>query len=376
MPIPIYIGLLTACLLGACGHAHHNHEHEDEHTHKSHADEIILSSEKAKAAGLQTETVSPAPFRYAIPASGQIQAAQGEESTVVASTAGIVLFSRTLTEGMPVAKGTALVSISAKSIQDGDPMSRARIAYLTTKEDYERAAKLAEKQIVAKKELNQLKEAYENARIAYEALKPNKAGNGVMVTAPISGYIKSCLIKEGDFVNVGQALFTVTQTKRLTLRADVSERYQNQLPQIVSANFRTSNDGHTYSLTDLKGRLLSYGKSVESGSCYIPVSFEFDNKGTFVPGSFVETYLLSSEKPNTISVPVSSLTEEQGVYFVYLRMDEERYKKQEVSPGMSDGKRIEILSGLKSGDQVVTQGAIHVKLASASAAIPAHTHNH
>ena len=44
--------------------------------------------------------------------------------------------------------------------------------------------------------------------------------------------------------------------------------------------------------------------------------------------------------------------------------------------GESDGERIEIKSGVKAGDRVVTRGAIQVKLASASNAIPAHNHNH
>lgn len=42
----------------------------------------------------------------------------------------------------------------------------------------------------------------------------------------------------------------------------------------------------------------------------------------------------------------------------------------------SDGKRVEILHGLAEGDRVVTHGAYQVKLASASAAIPAHSHSH
>ena len=75
-------------------------------------------------------------------------------------------------------------------------------------------------------------------------------------------------------------------------------------------------------------------------------------------------------------VPVSALTEEQGAYFVYVRMCEESYRKQPVSLGLSDGNRVEIVSGLEGGEQVVTEGAIYVKLASASNAIPAHTHNH
>ena len=77
-----------------------------------------------------------------------------------------------------------------------------------------------------------------------------------------------------------------------------------------------------------------------------------------------------------ITVPVSALTEEQGLYFVYLKLDEECYRKQEVAVGASDGIRVEIISGLHEGDNVVTHGAYNVKLASASNAIPAHTHNH
>ena len=44
--------------------------------------------------------------------------------------------------------------------------------------------------------------------------------------------------------------------------------------------------------------------------------------------------------------------------------------------GVVFGFSEDILSGLKKGDRVVTKGAIQVKLASASNAIPAHNHNH
>jgi multidrug efflux pump subunit AcrA (membrane-fusion protein) len=106
------------------------------------------------------------------------------------------------------------------------------------------------------------------------------------------------------------------------------------------------------------------------------VTFEFDNRGDMVPGAFVEVFLLSGERQGVISLPESALTEEQGLYFVYLKLDDECYKKQEVQLGTSNGERVEILSGLKDGDTVVTRGAIHVKLAAASNAIPAHSHNH
>ena len=233
-----------------------------------------------------------------------------------------------------------------------------------------------DKQIVSQKDFNQLKENYENARIAYEALSPSKDGKGVAVKSPIGGYVKSCLVKEGDYVTVGQPLLTVTQTRRLQLKAEVSERYYAGLKSIVSANFTTTYDDKVYRLDDLKGRLLSYGKSSGDASYYIPVTFEFDNRGDVIPGSFVEVYLLSEERQGVISLPVSAITEEQGLNFVYLQVDAECYKKQEVKLGMNDGCRVEVLSGLKGGEKVVTIGAMHVKLAAAGNTIPGHTHNH
>lgn len=375
----LFMGTALLFLCGACTQQH-NHEaeeaaHEAE-SHGGHSDEIILTPEKAKAAGVMVETVTPGTFREVIPTSGQVLAAQGDENTLVAATAGVVSFSRTVTEGMSVGRDVELLSVSAENLQDGDPVKRARIAYERAKGEYERAEKLIGERIVSEKEFNVLKENYENARIAYEALSPSKAGKGVAVKSPMAGYVKACFVKEGDYVTVGQPLLSVTQTRRLMLRAEVSERYYSRLHNIASANFQTPYDDKVYSLADLKGRLLSFGKSSDGTSYYVPVTFEFDNRGDVIPGSFVEVYLLASERQNVLSVPVSALTEEQGLYFIYCQIDEECYRKQEVTVGANDGKRVEILSGLKGGEKVVTQGAIHVKLASASTVIPGHTHNH
>lgn len=375
----IFMGALAACMLGSCGgHEGHDHESEGEakEAHAAHADEIVLTPEKAQAAGVQVEEVQPAAFRSVIPTSGQVLAAQGDEATVVAAVSGVVNFTRSLIEGTQVSAGMALLTVSSQHIQEGDPVKRARIAYETAKSEYERAAKLVDKQIVSQKDFNQLKENYENARIAYEALSPSKDGKGVAVKSPIGGYVKSCLVKEGDYVTVGQPLLTVTQTRRLQLKAEVSERYYAELKSIVSANFTTTYDDKVYRLDDLKGRLLSYGKSSGDASYYIPVTFEFDNRGDVIPSSFVEVYLLSEERQGVISLPVSAITEEQGLNFVYLQVDAECYKKQEVKLGMNDGCRVEVLSGLKGGEKVVTVGAMHVKLAAAGNTIPGHTHNH
>ena len=356
--------------------AHAGHDHDHGHAHGVNPDEIMLAPAKAKAAGVVSEVIQPKPFRQIIKASGEVQAAQGNESIVVANVSGIVSFQRSVTEGMQVGKGASLMSISASKLQDGDPAERARIAYEAAKADFERASRLVESQIVSQKEFVAIKEKYENAKLAYEALAKNQTKHGVSVTSPMGGYIKNLLVKEGDYVSVGQPLATVTQNNRLFLRADVSERYYKYLNGITSANFKTPYDNQVYELEALNGKLLSYGKSAGAGSFYVPVTFSFDNKGDIIPGSFVEIFLLSKKMEDAIVLPVEALTEEQGLYFIYIQNCEESYKKQEVKLGASNGKEVQILSGVHPGDKVVVKGAYHVKLASASNALPAHSHEH
>ena len=193
--------------------------------------------------------------------------------------------------------------------------------------------------------------------------------------APIGGYIKNIAVKDGEYVTAGQTLGTVSQNQRLVLRAEVSEKYYKALNTISSANFKTPYDNQVYALSDLKGRLLSIGKTAGENSFFVPVSFEFDNRGDIVPGAFVEIFLESTPLENVITVPVSALTNEMGIFYVYVQLDEEGYRKQEVKTGASNGKEMQIISGLQPGDRVVTKGAYQVKMASASGAIP-HGHEH
>lgn len=405
---PYYLSLLyivAAAILTACdssnaatqagtelqhehpaGHDHdHDHDGEEDHDHdhdedkagkkSASANEIHFTCRQAEAAGLQVEKVAPSTFNYVIKTSGQILSAQGDEATVVATANGIVSFvSSAVTEGASVRAGECIVSISAKNLPDGDPVTKARIAYESAKKEHQRAEKLVKDQIISNKEYEQACRDYQTAKTIYEAQASGTGAGGIRVTAPMSGYIKNRMVNQGEYVSVGQPIATISQNRRLQLRAEVSEKYFKNVGNVSSANFQTSYDNKLYELSDLNGRLLSFGRA-STQSSYIPVTFEFDNVGDVVPGSFVTVYLLSNVQEEVLSVPVSAITEEQGLHFVYLRLDEEGYQKQEVRLGQSNGRRVQILSGLKAGDSVVTHGVYQVKLAAISSVMPeGHTH--
>ena len=373
-------------------HAHHDHDSHD-HSHEGHGheghdhghsheggnaspDEITLSAESAAAAGVTAEVIVPGPFRGVLEVSGRIMPAPEDETTVVASVPGIVSFAAPLIEGSRVNEGSPMFTISSRHLQDGDPVQRARIEYETAKQEYDRAARLVEDNIVSRQEYEAAKGRYETARLTYEALASNDGENGTVVKSPIRGYVRNCLVKEGDYVTVGTPLAGVITGSKLYLKADVSERYLNHLPGVNDANFKLSYGDRVYTASELGGRLLGYGRSTDETNAYIPVTFAFNGTEDILPGAFAQVWLLSAERDGVISLPVEAVTEAQGHFFVYIKLDETCYKKQEVTLGATDGQRYEILTGLKGGENVVTRGATHVKLASAGNLIPAHTHNH
>ena len=370
-------------------HEHEGHDHEHEtaeehagHNHESkatkHSDEIIFPKAQAAKTTFEVREIQPASFNQVVKTTGQVLAAPGDEAVIVATSNGVVSFSSNkLTEGTKVQKGQSLFQISSKDIAEGDYYTKVKATYEAAKASYDRAEALVKDKIISQKEFESTKLEFENAKTAYNAVSNNKTAKGVSVNAPINGHMKNILVKEGEYITVGQPLATVSQNQRLVLRAEVSQRYYNAMQSVKSANFKTPYDNKVYSFEDLNGRLLSFGKTSNENSFFIPVSFEFDNKGEVIPGSFVEVYLISSPIENTLSIPVSALTNEMGIYYVYVQIDEEGYRKQEVALGANNGKEVQIIKGLHPGDRVVTQGAYQVKMASASGAIPhGHSHEH
>ncbi|WP_437438928.1 efflux RND transporter periplasmic adaptor subunit, partial [Duncaniella muris] len=107
------------------------------------------------------------------------------------------------------------------------------------------------------------------------------------------------------------------------------------------------------------------------------VYFSFDSNGDVVPGMPAEVYLIGTDKAETLAVPVGAVSEQQGENFVYVKVDDHAYKKQPVTLGRSDGRRIEVLSGVNDGDSVVTYGSTFVRLAETSTVVPeGHSHSH
>ncbi len=361
------------------GHDHSGHDHakpapaEEESTH---ADEIIFPAAQAALTDFAVEQINPAPLRQVIRTSGQILPAQGDQVCLSAPVSGILSFGGVkLTEGSRIAKGQNIFYISSKNLATGDATDKITANYLKTKADYERMKELVADQIVSQKDYEAAKYAYQEAKAAYDAISAVTTPRGTAVVAPMSGFLVEVEVHEGDFVELGAVLASVSQNRRMELRAEVSQKYYSQLKSIRSARFRTPYGDAVLSINKMNGRLISVGQATPASGYMIPVIFEFDNPGDLMSGSYVEVYLLGTAREGVLSVPQSAITEQQGFYYVYVQLDEEGYQRREVKLGANDGERVEILSGIKAGERVVTRGAIQVKMAASSGEIP-HGHSH
>lgn len=373
----------------ACDHDHAEHDHSG-HDHSAHShdhsghdhgeeasdpDEIVFSQAQAARTDFEVTEIQPSAFHEVIKTGGRIMPAQGDEVSVVAPAAGIVAFGTAkITEGTAVSRGQNLFYISTRNIASGDLLTRNRAAYEKARNDYERAGKLLEDRIVSQREYDEARLTYEQARAEYSALS-GSSGRGISVSSGIGGYVGSLAVSEGDYVETGALLATVTQNRTLVLRAEVSQKYLPNLRTVAGANFTDPYNDTTYKLSDMDGRLLSVGRSQAVGNALVPVTFQFRNTGAVIPGTYVEVALLGAQEENVLAVPLTAVTEQQGLYYVYVQIDAECYRRQEVRLGADDGERVRILSGISPGDRVVTRGAVNVRMASASGSIP-HTHEH
>lgn len=362
---------------------------EDEHDAVHAAEKIIISStnatvftkEQSWKVDFATDYPKLEPFGQVIKTTARVQSAQGDEIVISAKANGIIMLSDyNLLEGKNVSKGQVLFSISGSGLAENNSSIRfleAQNNFEKAKLDFERLKELATDKIVSEKDLLNAKNQYDNAKVIYDNLNRNFNSSGQNVTSSMNGYIKQLFIKNGQYVEAGQAIVVISQNKTLLLQAEVQQKYATILNAIHSANIRTIHDNQTYTLEQLNGKMLSFGRNTNDDNYLIPVSLQIDNNGTFIPGGFVELYLKTLTNTQALTIPNSALLEEQGIYFVFVQITPELFEKREVKIGVTDGLKIEILKGLTLNERIVTVGAILIKLAQATGTLDAHSgHNH
>lgn len=373
----------------SCNHDHnheaeaHNHNHDahsqqptaNSHAHDHGEGSINFPIDQQKKIDFEVIEVVTEPLYQVIRTSAQIVPSQESEKILTATTSGIVTFeSKDIVQGKDVKSGQVLFSIDNDEMADGSlEVRRQEIEadYEKAKADYERKLSLAEDKIISESELLDAKAEYLKAQKYYDNMLKNYPEGKTLHRATISGSVCEILVPNNSYVEAGQPIMTLAQNDKLYIRADVQAKYYPVLKDIKTANIRT-NDGIVYTLNDLGGRLLSYGKTTDINNPLIPVTFEIKNNGNLIPGSFVEIFITAESDKMGVMLPNSAIVEEMGIYCVFVQTCVEDFEKRIITKGVTDGSKTQVLKGITAGERVVSKGAVNVKLAQGSAALDPH----
>ncbi len=362
---------------------HHMEEeavHEDEPGKDAGTGEVPFLKEMAWENDFMVSRMNLQPFSSVLRASGEIMAVPGEKNNVAAASSGMIVFAdRNLVQGSNVEKGQHLFTISA-GVVGSDNFELLYQEYLNrlnkSRSEFRRHQQLYDSQVIPERQYMESRTAYISDSIRFYDLAGKASADGIQVYAPARGYIHHLNVSEGQFIEAGHLLVTLSSDQKLLLRADIPQQHFNLLKKVITARFRPAFTDRMYTVEELNGTLLARGSSVAENDHYIPLYFEVKNDGTLLEGAYADFYLIAGRKENCLLVPESAILEEQGNRYVYVQVTGESYTKRHIETGESDGNQVEVIRGLLPGERVVTRGVMLLKSTTMVTGEPDHGHSH
>ncbi len=172
--------------------------------------------------------------------------------------------------------------------------------------------------------------------------------------APSEGTVTAVDFAVGDIVAAG------TTIAQITVDSDVRARFG-----IDPSLARSVRVGDTIRITPTSGgttfatRIVAVDPVVDPVTRLASVFAQVSASTEIAPGEPLKGEIVISSRPSALTVPQTALMDDAGQKYVYTVVSG-KAKRVDVTTGALDSGNVEILSGLKSGDQVVTTGAAGV----------------
>ena len=220
---------------------------------------------------------------------------------------------------------------------------QAKLSYDNYKKTYERMKTLLQAGETSQQNFDNIETQYLVAKRNYESIQQM-----LFVESPISGTIVEIPYEEGEKVKSGDKLFTVAQIDRLKAVFWVADQDLEHLKNGMSVTIEKNGKVFIGKISEISLALDQTRKAFK-----VEAEFPNKNKELYV-GMTVDVLIPYYTNPQAIVVPRSALVQQGGRYYVYIAMDNTA-KMQEVKIGQSQGEKVEIFSGLKQGDKIITE---------------------
>jgi Cu(I)/Ag(I) efflux system membrane fusion protein len=181
------------------------------------------------------------------------------------------------------------------------------------------------------------------------------------IYATVSGTVSEKLVEQGDYVKQGQTLLKITNLNTVWAMFDV---YENQIELFKKGQDITVTT-NAYPNKEFKKKVDFIDPTFNSATRTVKLRVVLNNTNReFKTGMFVEGNIKNtiSKKEHLLMIPSSAIlwTGERSVVYLKTNPDEPIFEMKEITIGKQLGEQYEVVEGLKSGDEIVTNGTFTV----------------
>lgn len=282
----------------------------------------------------------------------------GDQSIVVSSEINGIVTSIDFTDGQRLAQGDTIVSVDSDSLKARRMQTQARVTL--TRANFDRAQRLRKQGSGTERALDEALNDLRSAEADHAAAKADfdKAN----IVAPFAGLIGLRKVSLGQYLKAGDPIATLADVDHLRIDFRVSETYLTEVSkgQVVSVSFDAF-PGEMFPgvvsaidpVIDVSGRAISVRATLTNES------------GKLRPGIFGRVNIVTATR-HSIVLPESALVPQKtGEKAVFVVVDKgEQGFHAELRPieiGVRLNGEIEVRSGVKEGERVVTAGQLKIR---------------
>ncbi len=312
---------------------------------------VRLDEDAIRKTGVATARAEIDSVSRTVRAAGRVAADERGLRTLTAKTGGWIEKLFVNYTGQYVKAGEPLLTIYSPEL-------------LSTQEEYLRAKKAAEK-LSASQDPVVRAGAEDMARLAAKRLelydvpkeavaelaRTGKATRTVTLNAPFSGYVTGREVYEGMKIEPGMKLVSVADLSRVWIEADLYGYEAALVAKGTEATVTVAGSG----VPELKGKATFVDPVFNDETRTLRTRFEFPNPGLKLkPGMYAEVSI-AMEAATGVAVPESAVMDTGERKLVFVEREKGVFEPRTVVTGTAGGGRVIIVSGLASGEMVVTR---------------------
>lgn len=249
------------------------------------------------------------------------------------------------TEGSRVAAGQVLLKIDDQALQAEHERISFRVALAERQEARQR--ELLEQGVISQDgydlALNQLNVLRSELRVNEAQLLKTE------IRAPFAGVVGLRYVSPGSYLSPATRIATLQDLSSVKLDFSVPEKYSGRMRRGSEVAFTVKG-----SEQDFRGQIYAIEPSVDPDTRSLLLRARCPNpEGILVPGAFADVRLVVQRVEDALTVPAMAIIPELGGKKVFVLEDGTAQPRQ-VTTGIRTDDRVEVVTGLEPGEQVIT----------------------